>query len=248
MAHNRQIFQTDSPTRWNTFKWGARIVIFILLLGAAALSIALFKNSNPNLPKLFIPNTYTKLDNPEKAHEFNQHSKRKRHPKTPIAKQIRAGIYPDRADPQSLSELRANITKMNMVLPQWLFLDPNTDTVVSHLEKGTFALLDSSQAKLIPILTNEGMNGWNNSSIIHIISNPGKKKATINSLLAFLKKYGMDGLNVYFESLDSLSHRDHELLTAFHEELSDSLHAHHYLATQFIRPFSEDYQINELQK
>ena len=246
MAHNRQIFQTDSPTRWNTFKWSARIVLFLLFLGALAIAVALFKNSNPTLPKLPTSVKFFPLANPEKAHEFKEHSKRKHRSKTPVAKQIRAGIYPDKADPHSLSVLRGNITKMNMVLPQWLFIDANTDTIVSHLEHGTFMLLDSSQAKIVPIWTNENPNGWANSSLIHIVSNPVKRKATIASLLGFLKRYGMDGLSTDFEQLDSLKPRDRYLLMAFHRELADSLHAHHYLSTQCVRPFTNDYDISEL--
>lgn len=248
MAHNRQIFQTDSPTRWNTFKWSARIILFLLILGAVALGIAVLKNSNPSLPKLISTgDTFRPLTNPEKAHEFKEHGKKKRHGKTPISTRIRAGIYPDKADPQSLSELKANISKMNMVLPQWLFLDPNTDTVITHIEHGTFAFLDSSPAKLLPILSNVD-TAWHDSCIIRIVSSPVKKKAVINRVLSILKKYGLDGLSIDFENLDDLSETDHERLLAFHQELYDSLHAHHYLASQFVRPFSEDYKLQNLAK
>lgn len=251
MAHNRQIFQTDSPTRWNTFKWSARIFVFLLVLGAAAISVAVFKNSNPTLPKLINIESSRPLSSPEKSHEYKEHSKKRKHNeairKGPINQQVRAGFYPDKADPQSLSVLKSNITKMNMVLPQWLFIDRNADTLISHLERGTFNLLDSSQAKIVPMLSNVD-TGYYDSCIIRIISSETKRKVFINSLLTYLKKYGMDGLNIDFENLDDFNDNKQltELLLGFHKELYDSLHAHHYLATQCVRPFSTDYNISEL--
>ena len=253
MGHNRQIFQTDSPTRWNTFKWSARIIIFLLFLGAASLSIALFKNSNPTLPKLMTIDYSRHLPTPEKSHEYKEHSKkRKRNEairKSPLKNQIRAGFYPDKADPQSFSVLKANIGKMNMVLPQWFFIDRRADTIITHVDKSTFNLLDSSQAKIIPMLSNVD-TGYYDSCIIRIVSSPTKRKAFINSVLTLLKKYGMDGLNVDFENLDEIKddYRIRELLLSFHKELSDSLHAHHYLATQCIRPFTRDYNLSDLHK
>ncbi len=251
MAHNRQIFQTDSPTRWNTFKWSARIVIFILFLGAVALSVALFKNSNPNLPKLISIESSRPLSTPEKSHEYKEHSKKRKHNeairKSPINNKIRAGFYPDKADPQSFSVLKANVAKMNVVLPQWLFIDRNADTIISHLDRGTFNLLDSSQAKIIPMLSNVD-TAYYDSCIIRIVSSPQKRKAFINSALGILKKYGMDGLNVDFENLDDIKDEPAiaEALMSFHKQLSDSLHAHHYLATQCVRPFTTDYKLSEV--
>jgi len=136
---------------------------------------------------------------------------------------------------------------MNMVLPQWLFIDRNADTLISHLERGTFNLLDSSQAKIVPMLSNVD-TGYYDSCIIRIISSETKRKVFINSLLTYLKKYGMDGLNIDFENLDDFNDNKQltELLLGFHKELYDSLHAHHYLATQCVRPFSTDYNISEL--
>ena len=253
MAHNRQIFQTDSPTRWNTFKWSARIVIFLLVLGAAAISVAVFKNSNPSLPKLISIDSSRPLTTPEKSHEYKDHGKkRKRNEairKSPINNKIRAGFYPDKADPQSFSVLKANITKMNMVMPQWFFIDRNTDTIISHLDKGTFNLLDSSQAKILPMLSNVD-TAYYDSCIIRIVSSEPKRKAFINNILVLLKKYGMDGLTVDFENLDDIKDdaRLRELLLGFHKELCDSLHAHHYLSTQCVRPFGNDYNLSDLNR
>ena len=41
---------------------------------------------------------------------------------------IRAGFYVNWS-PSSLISLEQNISRLNMVLPEWFFLDPNTDTL-----------------------------------------------------------------------------------------------------------------------
>ena len=47
-----QVFQTTNPTRWQRFKWGGRIILFLFLLGIVVLVISLWKDKKPEVPQL----------------------------------------------------------------------------------------------------------------------------------------------------------------------------------------------------
>ena len=49
---NRQIFQTNTPSRWKKFKWGARVFFAIAIFGIVILVLALIRVYNPSLPAL----------------------------------------------------------------------------------------------------------------------------------------------------------------------------------------------------
>src|SRR5258708_15506496 len=48
----RQIFQTNSPGRWQRFKWGGRIVLLFLILGVVVFVIAVSREYTPSLPRI----------------------------------------------------------------------------------------------------------------------------------------------------------------------------------------------------
>src|SRR5215472_9136504 len=47
-----QIFQTNSPGRWQRFKWGERILLLFLVIGGVVFSIAISRDYKPALPRL----------------------------------------------------------------------------------------------------------------------------------------------------------------------------------------------------
>ncbi len=50
MSTGKQVFQAHNPTRWQRFKWGSRILVFILVIIAIAIVIALRTLFQPDLP------------------------------------------------------------------------------------------------------------------------------------------------------------------------------------------------------
>ena len=95
MPHRKQIFHTEKPTRWKAFKWSMRVVTFLVVLSIASFSLALFKNSNPEMPKLGYQ--ITTLEHPEDPHDFNKHLKKKHRKenraKLSVQSQIRALLF-----------------------------------------------------------------------------------------------------------------------------------------------------------
>ena len=251
MPHHKQVFQTDSPTRWTAIKWSVRVGIFVLGLGFCSVCVALFRNSNPQMPKLVSSvDAFKKLLKPDKPLDFKEPFKKKKRKneiirKSPIQQQVRAGFYVN-WDLKSYFSLRTNISKMNMVLPEWLFVDPKADTIIAQIDPKAFALLDTSKAKIVPLLTNNFKDQWNDSCVARIVSSPQTRTRFIKNLLTVLRKWGFDGVSIDFEDLYSL-HNDQDLVE-FHHELYDSLHANKMIATQCIPPFNKDYKISELHK
>lgn len=51
MSMGKQIFQTDDKSRWNNFKWSARLLAFILILLVAVFLLTLALDKNPSIPR-----------------------------------------------------------------------------------------------------------------------------------------------------------------------------------------------------
>ncbi len=249
MSAHKQIFQTDSPSRWTAFKWSMRIVAFLVVLALASVLVAAIKNSNPSLPKLTTPTAFKPLSKPDQPLDFKSKKKKKRKNeavrKAPIQNQVRAGFYVN-WDLESYFSLRNNITKMNMVIPEWLFMDTSSENIIPQIDQRAFALMDSSKAKILPLLTNNDGDDWHDSIINVIVQSPHKRTLFIGQLLSILRKYGFDGVCIDFEDLYHL--KDNDQLVDFHRELYDSLHANHMLATQCVPPYNSDYKVSELHK
>src|SRR6201985_526123 len=66
---------------------------------------------------------------------------------------IRAAFYVD-WDAQSFLSLQQYISKMNLVIPEWIFIDPTADTVYTDIDARAWAVMKKSGVKILPILSN----------------------------------------------------------------------------------------------
>lgn len=257
MGHDsKQVFQTDSPRRWKIFVWTARSIIALLLLALGTIIFAFIKNSYPDLPKLIgVSNVEFKpLKKTDKPNEFKRYIKKKPRRlisekemkrRSPLHSTIRAAFYVN-WDIQSFNALQKHIDDLNVVLPEWLSIDPNADTIVTQIQWNAYRMMDSSQAKIIPLLSNFYNDQWHDSCVTRMVASRKKRSVFISNLLTVIQRYGFDGVSVDFEDLYSLT--DDQALVDFHKELYDSLHAHNLLATQCIPPFNADYRVSDLHK
>lgn len=250
--HTRQIFQTNNPFRWKAIVWSFRILLLITLLSSATVAVAILKHSYPQLPKIIgYEGNFKLLPKPDKPLTFKvavaKTSKKAHHELMPAntKQQVKAGFYVN-WDLQSYFSLKNNIGKMNMVLPEWLFIDPKTDTIIVETDPKALRLMDSSHVKIVPLLTNNFANRWNHEAVTRIVSSTKKSQVFIHQLITVLKHYKFDGVSVDFEDLYSLKNDQH--LVNFHMQLYDSLHTNGLLASQCMPPFNEDYRLSELHK
>jgi len=157
---------------------------------------------------------------------------------------IRAAFYVD-WDAQSFLSLQQYISKMNLVIPEWIFIDPNADTIFSNIDQRAWAVMKSSGVKVMPILSNNFKEVFRGDAVHRIINDPVKKERLLRDLLKILEKNDFIGVNVDFEELQE---KKNEKLVEFQKELYERLHAKKFLVTQDVIPFNEDYNFKELAK
>ncbi len=267
MSQGRQVFQTESKWRWRSFQWVGRFLIFMLLLMIPIVVITLSRGLAPDLPILSNgSSTFNHLSKPvtpiklsskdlKKYKGFNsfllakqKNDSLRTHVVKPNTTEIRAAFWVD-WDPQAGYSLQRNIGKLNMVMPEWFFIDPNTDTLVTEIDKDTAAynLMKRNHVSIIPMIDNADIktrSGDFNGKLVHrILHDPSKKQKLIQEIANALHKYKLQGINVDFEELDE---KGDEALISFQKDLYTVLHAQGFLVTQDIIPEDEDYNVKEL--
>lgn len=264
MNNPRQIFQTRSKWRWQVFKWSGRTILTLLLMMIPVAILTMMYNSKPLLPILGNDNSQHPVTNPslpknldkEDLKKYNgfqaflrakkQNEKLRMNRNQVSSNSIRAAFYVD-WDPQSFYSLQKNIDKLNMVIPEWFFIDPVTDTLVPRVDVAALALMQRNPVTIIALLNNINENkgtGDFDGNILHrILHNKEKKERLINDIVKYLTQYRLQGINIDFEELHE---KTDEPLIAFQEELWHRLHPMGLLVTQDIIPGNEDFNVRAL--
>lgn len=157
---------------------------------------------------------------------------------------IRASFYVS-WDPESLASLRQNISHLNVIFPEWFFIDPNADTLVAKIDTAALNLMNKASIKVLPLLTNNFGQAFHGDVVHRIFSDHIKKERLINDIIKALKKDSLDGINIDFEELKEPRS---ETFVLFQKELYEKLHAQGFLVTQDVSPFNDDYDLGELSK
>jgi peptidoglycan-N-acetylglucosamine deacetylase len=264
MSPTKQIFQTSSRLRWNTFKWTSRLLLFFLALMVPVVWIAMGKVNNVFLPGLSKFDT-TKNANPlvpkglsekekNKYHGYSDFLKLKKQnsllaadeKKKSSASTIRAAFFVD-WDPQSLYSLQIHIDELNTVIPEWFFIDPVADTLkVDDNITEAYSLMKKKNVKILPILSNVNLlkPGIFDPAILDaVLNNPQKKERLLNDISNKLTQLGLQGINIDFEELnEKVTGPAH----SFQKELYKRLHAQGFLVTQDVMAEDDDYNLKEL--
>ena len=260
-----QIFQTSSRFRWNTFKWISRSALFFLLLMIPVVWIAIARNKNVTLPGLSKqdlvkspgtqPKGFTKKEL-KKYQGFNAFLKVKQQnsllaaaeKKKPKTSRVRAAFYVD-WDPQASFSLKDHINGLNMVIPEWFFIDPATDTLINNIDTTAYNQMKQNGIKVLPILSNVNLSKHNGNFdpdlLDQILLHREAKQKLMADLISKLKKYQLQGVNVDFEEI-----HEHSInaMHAFQKELYDTLHKDGFIVTQDILPDDGDYDFKKLSK
>jgi peptidoglycan-N-acetylglucosamine deacetylase len=272
-----QIFQTNSSTRWNQFKWTLLFLLLGLIFAVTVLIVALKQVYTPAIPNL--NNRTAQLTNglPDKndvpiskkwAPGFEKYIRNKEKkaaekkaallaptapkyqlpPAYPSFNRFPCGIrsaFYVAWDPQSFYSLQRNIANLNLVIPEWMFIDPKADTINTQVDDRALAIMKKSGVPIMPILSNNYKTEFLGEPVHRILTNQAKKEKLINDVINILEKNHFIGVNVDFEELKEESD---EPLVAFQKELYTRLHAKGLLVTQDISPFNNDYNYEELAK
>lgn len=271
MSHqHRQVFQTNNPSRWQRVKWGFRVLGVFVLLAVAVIAIAIASMENPDIP---LENKAIKkvLTEDQPDYRASQLGDRYRGFRRLIESKwakgkgmgqnnsvldlssssmfsdsigIRAAFYVA-WDAQSFFSLRKNISKINLVLPEWLFIDPNADTLFTGIDKDkrAFDLIKASGVKVMPMLSNSYNSKFNGAALHRIFNDPKKSDRLIRDVIRVLLRYNFAGINVDFEEMQESTDA---ALIDFQRRLYQALHRSGLMVTQNVSPFNDDYNYGEL--
>lgn len=268
MSSEQQVFQTNSRWRWRTFQWTTRLVMAALVLMIPVVIITLARGLKPGLPMLANQaDAQHQLSHPVEPAGLNKKESRKykgfdaflrakdkneqltKHPAAPhlTKRQVRAAFYVD-WDPQSFYSLQQHIDQLNMVVPEWFFIDPHTDTLRAGIDQEALQLMHQKQVRIVPLInnTNEalGEGAFDGDMMHRILHNPAKRDRLINDIVKYLDQYQLQGINIDFEDFKENSD---EPIIAFQKALYEKLHPKGYLVTQDIMPHDADFNVKRLQ-
>ena len=262
---DKQIFQTDTPNRWNRFKWLSRLLLVLLASGVVAATITVTSTQYPTLPNLTpAPKKLTReeldqLKHSTKYKDFtiqkaeikelarNRYLHQLKHPNN--KQRLNIGFY--RAwEPQAYTTLASNIVHLDMINTEGFSLSPGTDTVKANIDTGLISINRNYRKPVLVTLSNyinytNTFGATDSKDVKRIISNKASRTTFIHSIAVNLARYKLRGLNLSF---DDIADRNGKAFTGFEQELYDSLHVKGFMVTQNVIPDDENYNLPVLAK
>jgi peptidoglycan-N-acetylglucosamine deacetylase len=268
MSEGGQIFQAADTKRWRNFKWSFRIVLMITLFFIAVLVVALIGGNNPTIPNLEAKSKayQQKLDptNPltlsqgfnkkykgfkdfldKKIKEDSLKTLKLQHTKATSIPNIRAAFYTPWTGKTSLPDLEKYGSNLNVIFPEWFFIDTVTHRLQTRIDSAGLALMQQKKLRIMPMLTNfnSSIKDFDGRLLHDILNNDAKRKAFIAQVADTLTHYHLDGINVDFEELRETTNSP---LTAFQKELYETLHASGMTITMDVAVDNNDYDYSKL--
>ena len=203
-----QIFQTNNASRWQKVKWTARILLVLLIFAVVVVYITYDSMKNPEVPlegraikKVLtgeVP-SYRESEMGKQYRGFRNIIEQKWSKGKGMGQNnkvldlsnsnyfsdslgIRAAFYVA-WDAQSFFSLRKNISKVNLILPEWFFIDPSADTLLVNIDQRAFDLIKASGVPVMPMLSNSYNAKFNGAALHRILNNPEKTDRLINDVV-----------------------------------------------------------------
>ncbi len=276
MKQETQIFQTASARRWRSFQWSFRILLMIALFLIVVLVIAVVSGSSPSTPNLEAkskvyedkldpgkPLTFSQASNKKykgfkifldrKTKEDSVNNLKKQTKQVSNIPNIRAAFYAPWTRLTSLPDLEKYGNNLNVIFPEWFFIDTSTHKLQTRIDSAGLALMRSKKLRIMPILNNFNSTKKDktgnlkpdfDASLLHaLLNDEAMRKAFITQVADTLGFYHLDGINVDFEELDEPTNAP---LTNFQKELYETLHARNMVVTMDVAVDNNDYDYKAL--
>ncbi len=157
---------------------------------------------------------------------------------------IRAAFYVN-WDPMSYASLKESIGSLNLVMPEWFYINQKNFGLEEHIDAKGYQLMKKTGIPVMPVITNAYNGEFQSKTVTALLQNKKKRQTLIREMLQSCQRHHFVGLNIDFEEVQTSSN---EALTAFVKELSDAFHQHGLYVTQDIQSGNEDYDVRELAK
>ncbi|WP_374446279.1 polysaccharide deacetylase family protein [Epilithonimonas sp.] len=269
MEKSKQIFQTDNKKRWRNVKWSSRVAGFIILIFLLAFVLMMKMDRNPKLPfhedykaVMTASKPYLQENKISKAYKGfrsfiharkmqtnEEKMSRSKHQQRNTGKswnQFSAGIrsaFYVAWDPQSLMSLRRNIKNINLVFPEWFFLDPKNGNLRTNVDPEGYKIIRKAGVSAMPILSNNSDQEFHSEGIGKVLNDPVKRMDLINKVAAQCLKYRFRGVNIDFEDLNL---NDDQVLVDFMSDLSKVFRKNNLLVSMDVMTDNDDYNIRKL--
>ncbi|MDQ0780633.1 polysaccharide deacetylase family protein [Chryseobacterium sp. W4I1] len=270
MESSKQIFQTNNKKRWRSVQWGSRIFIFVAVLLILALGLMMKMEKSPKIPfkedyKAVITANKPYLQENKISKEYKGFrsfiSEKTMHTSLAKIQQARAERLKNQNknwsqfpggirsafyvawDPQSLMSLKRNIRHINLVFPEWFFLDPKTGDLKTNIDPEGYKIIKRTGVAAMPILSNNSDREFRSEGLGKVLKDPQKRTKLIQKLTQQCKKFHFKGINIDFEDMNLDSD---EYLIAFMKELSETFKQNKLLVTMDIMTDNDDYNIQKL--
>lgn len=261
---DKQVFQTDTPGRWNRFKWLSRFIVVVLVCSVLAAVITITSKQYPSLPDLNPkPKKLTKeeieqLKKSKKYKDFKIDTAeigqlaraRKRHQlKHPNNKdRINAAFYKP-WEPQAYNSLVDHIARLDMIVSEGLYIVPKRDTMVAKIDTGLINLNRKYRKPVLVSLSNyvnvDNKHGaYDTKDVERIIKNKKLRAQFINGIAKQLIRFKFQGVNLDFDEIKDLNSKNY---IVFENELYAALHAQGLLVTQNVIPNDDRFDLDRLQ-
>ena len=264
MTNGSQIFQTNSTSRWKGVKWTGRIIFFLALfvLAVVILAISLAQNPSANVK----PGEY--YGNKDSMRLSSYHNKKIKGFKNFLEKKereellkgqsnkinkasgqfIRAAFYTPWSGSKSSPSLERNGDKINMIFPEWFFIDTNNNIrLQTRIDSAGLSQMRRQHIRIMPMLTNfnsaENKKDFDGSLLHTILNDTFKQRKFIQQIIDTLEFYHFQGINVDFEEIKESSNKP---LTRFQKNLYNTLHAKNLVVTQDVSAMNDDYDYEQL--
>ncbi len=258
---DKQIFQTVTKGRWITFQWITRTIIIVFVVATLCVAYTLLSGGSPALPIINANISLSKKQLDKIKHstrygefklqkqtlqkmERDQKLQRSKHPHNKA--RINAGFYVN-WDPQSLVDLKDNITKLDMVVMESFFMVKNADTLKDMVDKDAIHLVNRFKKRGIAMISNynDARQGFDGDAVHVLLHDKDLQDRFIKNLILTLRKYKFQGVNIDFEELKEVTD---EPLVAFQKNLYEQLHSENLSVSQEISPENDDYDPRVLDK
>ncbi|EGC19667.1 glycosyltransferase [Prevotella multiformis] len=148
-------------------------------------------------------------------------------------------------DKHAYLSLKNNLKHLNMVLPEWFFINPRTDRIETRIDRRALRLMRHAGIPVLPMLTNNYGSAFRPEAIGRIMRDDRKRMAMINELASICRKNGFSGINLDLEELDI---NDDALLITLVKDFAQVFHSQGLYVTQAVAAFNDDYNMPELAK
>jgi len=260
---DKQVFQADTPGRWNRFKWLSRILLIVFACSVVGAALTITSNSSyPSLPnfnpvaKKLSKEELDKLKKSKKYSDFilgkqqlqqliiARHLHQLKHPNN--KDRINAGFYRP-WEVQAYNSLLDNIGHLDMIVSEGFSIQPKSDTMVVRIDTGLININKKLKKPVIVSISNyvnvNNVTGYSDSvDVARIIKNKKLRAGFVASILRQLnryKSYNFKGVNL---DLDNVKDRNSPDYIAFEKEIFAALHPAGFMVTQNVLP--EDSQFN----